>query len=47
MIPYPDIDPIAFQIGPVAVRWYGISYVVGIGAMWLIRQNWQKKQIIL
>lgn len=36
MIPYPDIDPIAFQIGPVAVRWYGISYVVGIGAMWYL-----------
>jgi len=34
MIPYPDIDPIAFQIGPVAVRWYGISYVLGIGCMW-------------
>jgi phosphatidylglycerol---prolipoprotein diacylglyceryl transferase len=31
-----DIDPIIFQIGPVAVRWYGLMYVVGIMAgMWV------------
>ncbi len=34
MIAYPDIDPVAFELGPVAVRWYGISYIVGIGAAW-------------
>lgn len=26
---YHAIDPVAFQIGPVAVRWYGIAYVLG------------------
>lgn len=25
---HPDWDPIAFSIGPVAVRWYGITYLV-------------------
>jgi len=25
-----DIDPVAFSIGPFAVRWYGLMYVVGI-----------------
>ena len=30
IMPYPQIDPIAFSIGPVAVHWYGIAYVVGI-----------------
>ncbi|MGE0383767.1 MAG: prolipoprotein diacylglyceryl transferase [Gammaproteobacteria bacterium] len=34
MIPYPHIDPVAIQIGPLAVRWYGLSYVVGIGLLW-------------
>jgi phosphatidylglycerol:prolipoprotein diacylglycerol transferase len=34
MIPFPAIDPVAFQLGPVAIRWYGISYVVGIALMW-------------
>lgn len=36
MLPYPHISPVAFRIGPVAVRWYGIMYLLGyaIGA-WL------------
>ncbi len=25
-IAFPDIDPVALQIGPIAIRWYGISY---------------------
>ena len=25
-IVYPDIDPVALQLGPLAIRWYGISY---------------------
>ena len=33
---FPDINPIALQIGPVAIRWYGLMYLVGfIGAWWL------------
>lgn len=35
IMPYPQIDPIAFSIGPVAVHWYGIAYVVGIMLGWL------------
>nr|WP_314085395.1 prolipoprotein diacylglyceryl transferase [uncultured Shinella sp.] len=34
IMPYPEIDPIAFSIGPVAVHWYGIAYVVGILLGW-------------
>jgi phosphatidylglycerol:prolipoprotein diacylglycerol transferase len=26
---YPNIDPIAFRLGPVAVHWYGLSYLFG------------------
>lgn len=29
IIPYPKISPIAFHIGPLAVRWYGIMYLLG------------------
>jgi phosphatidylglycerol:prolipoprotein diacylglycerol transferase len=29
-LPFPDIDPIAFSIGPVAVRWYALAYIGGI-----------------
>lgn len=30
MIEFPNIDPIIFNIGPLAIRWYGLSYFVGI-----------------
>jgi phosphatidylglycerol:prolipoprotein diacylglycerol transferase len=29
MIPYPSIDPVALRVGPLAVRWYGIAYLLG------------------
>jgi phosphatidylglycerol---prolipoprotein diacylglyceryl transferase len=30
------IDPIAVQIGPLAVRWYGLSYLAGFAVAWLL-----------
>lgn len=37
---YPEIDPIIFQIGPVAVRWYGLMYLVGFAlAYFLLRKR--------
>ena len=35
VIPYPVIDPIAIELGPVAVRWYGLAYMAGILLGWL------------
>jgi phosphatidylglycerol:prolipoprotein diacylglycerol transferase len=29
MIPYPQIDPVIFHIGPIAPRWYGLMYLLG------------------
>lgn len=29
-MPFPDIDPIALQLGPLVVRWYALSYIAGI-----------------
>lgn len=34
MLTYPDIDPVAIQLGPVAVHWYGLMYLIGFGAAW-------------
>ncbi len=31
---FPSIDPVLFSIGPVAVHWYGLGYVVGILFAW-------------
>ncbi|WP_370689941.1 prolipoprotein diacylglyceryl transferase [Neorhizobium galegae] len=33
-MPFPNIDPVAFSIGPLAVHWYGLAYVAGIMLGW-------------
>ena len=36
MLTHPNFDPIIFQVGPLAVRWYGVMYLAGfLGAWWL------------
>ena len=40
MLTYPEIDPIIFSIGPLAIRWYGLMYVVGfLLGWWLARRR--------
>ena len=34
MIAYPEIDPVAFALGPLKVHWYGLMYLIGFGAGW-------------
>lgn len=47
MLPYPDIDPVAIHLGPLAIRWYGISYVAGILlAWWLLRYRALKQPLL-
>jgi phosphatidylglycerol---prolipoprotein diacylglyceryl transferase len=31
MLVHPQFDPIALQLGPVAIHWYGLMYVVAFG----------------
>ncbi|WP_341702748.1 prolipoprotein diacylglyceryl transferase [Ferrovibrio sp.] len=31
---FPVIDPVIFAIGPFAVRWYALAYIVGLVAGW-------------
>ncbi len=33
-VQFPDFDPILFQIGPLAIRWYALAYVAGILLGW-------------
>ncbi|MEM7618000.1 MAG: prolipoprotein diacylglyceryl transferase [Pseudomonadota bacterium] len=33
-LPFPEIDPIAFSIGPLVVRWYALAYLVGFLGGW-------------
>jgi phosphatidylglycerol---prolipoprotein diacylglyceryl transferase len=39
MISYPAIDPIIFSVGPLAVRWYGLTYVIGFAAGWWLARR--------
>src|SRR5262245_24743904 len=34
MLVHPQFDPVALAIGPVAVRWYGLMYLVGFALIW-------------
>lgn len=36
MLTYPAIDPVAVAIGPVKVHWYGLMYLLGFAAAWLL-----------
>jgi len=29
-LPFPDIDPVLFSIGPLVIRWYSIAYLAGV-----------------
>lgn len=41
-LPFPNIDPILIQIGPLAIHWYGVAYIVGILFGW-----WYAKRLIV
>ena len=44
MLNYPNIDPVAIDLGVLQIRWYGISYICGILlAWWLLRHRAIKK----
>ncbi|MEO6696926.1 MAG: prolipoprotein diacylglyceryl transferase, partial [Gammaproteobacteria bacterium] len=34
MLNYPQIDPVALQLGPISIHWYGLMYLVGFAAAW-------------
>ncbi len=36
---YPKIDPVAFQLGPLAVHWYGLTYLAAFGLFWFLGQQ--------
>lgn len=42
MIAFPNIDPVIVHIGPLAVRWYGLMYLLGFAASYLL----VRKQIL-
>jgi phosphatidylglycerol:prolipoprotein diacylglycerol transferase len=46
MLVHPQFDPVALQLGPFAVRWYGLMYLVGFVSFIVLgkiraRQTWR------
>ncbi|MDP6969387.1 MAG: prolipoprotein diacylglyceryl transferase [Gammaproteobacteria bacterium] len=34
MLSYPNIDPVALQLGPLSIHWYGIMYMLAFTSAW-------------
>lgn len=53
MIQYPTINPVAFNIGPLAVHWYGLMYLLAFLVAWGLgvlrarqpRRGWTTEQV--
>ena len=38
----PEIDPIALQIGPIAIRWYGLTWLAAFSTIYFLINRYQK-----
>ena len=36
MLQFPNFDPVAIRLGPLAIHWYGLMYLIGFGSAWLL-----------
>jgi phosphatidylglycerol:prolipoprotein diacylglycerol transferase len=52
MLTYPQIDPVAFSLGPIHVHWYGIMYLFAFLLAWYLGVQrakksdvWNKEQV--
>lgn len=54
MLIHPNFDPIAIQLGPLAIRWYGLMYLIGFVLFLVLGHqrirrgqsgNWQASQL--
>lgn len=53
MLHHPNIDPIALKLGPLAIHWYGLMYLIGFWLGWWLalrraawpHVNWPKERV--
>lgn len=53
MLVHPNINPVAFRIGPLKVHWYGLMYLIGFYGCWwlgtvrarLPHVNWPRERV--
>lgn len=46
MLIHPQFDPIALSVGPLAIRWYGLMYLLGFMCFWILgrmrtKESWR------
>jgi phosphatidylglycerol:prolipoprotein diacylglycerol transferase len=47
-IPYPQINPVFLELGPLQFRWYGLMYLIGLtGAYFLIKARVAARELSL
>jgi phosphatidylglycerol:prolipoprotein diacylglycerol transferase len=44
MMEFPNIDPIAIAIGPLAIRWYSLAYLGGVVLGWFLVKSLNNRQ---
>jgi phosphatidylglycerol---prolipoprotein diacylglyceryl transferase len=43
MLMHPQFNPVALDLGPIQIHWYGLTYLVAFGLfMWLAARRIQK-----
>jgi phosphatidylglycerol:prolipoprotein diacylglycerol transferase len=45
-IPFPNIDPVLVHLGPIAIRWYALSYIAGFILGWLYLRYLVSKPVL-
>ena len=46
VLPYPQIDPVLVNIGPLPIRWYALAYIAGLLLGWLYARALTPKQAL-
>ena len=47
-LPFHNIDPVFFEVGPIQLRWYGLMYMLGfVAAYFVMRQMVREKRLAL
>jgi phosphatidylglycerol:prolipoprotein diacylglycerol transferase len=46
MLVHPQFDPIAFQVGPLAVRWYGLMYLLAFMLFMVLGKHRARKNLL-
>jgi phosphatidylglycerol:prolipoprotein diacylglycerol transferase len=42
---FPEFDPVAFEIGPLVIRWYALAYIAGLVGGWQLATRLAKTEL--